>query len=60
MVRIPKARRKMVTLRFRATAEQRDALFAAAQRDELPFSTWIRRLALREAGWKPAAVSARR
>jgi uncharacterized protein (DUF1778 family) len=54
MVRKPKAERKEMTLRFRVTTDQRETLIEAARREGMELSPWLRRLALREAGWQPA------
>lgn len=42
-------------VRMRISAEQKQALAAAAERDGLELSAWLRRLALREAGMLPEA-----
>jgi hypothetical protein len=42
-------------IRFRVTAEQKQALALAAERDGLELSVWLRRLALRAAGALPDA-----
>lgn len=47
--RKPKAARKEFTLRLRVTAEQRRVLLAAAERDGLDLSGWLRSLGLRAA-----------
>jgi len=41
----------------RITAEQKAALIAAAERDGLELSTWLRQLALRAAGVLPGPTS---
>lgn len=43
------------TVRFRVSADQKQAFEAAAKRDGLEVSAWLRRLALREAGELPEA-----
>ena len=45
--------RKDEILRVRITAEQKRALIAAAERDGLELSAWLRQLALRAAGALP-------
>jgi hypothetical protein len=45
-------------IRIRVTAEQRAAMQAAADRDGLELSQWLRQLALRAAGALPAAAPA--
>jgi uncharacterized protein (DUF1778 family) len=47
--RKPEAQRKADTVRMRVTAEQRKILAAAAERDGLELSSWIRAIALRTA-----------
>lgn len=47
--RRPKIRKDEI-LRVRVSAEQKDALIAAAERDGLELSTWVRQVALRAAG----------
>lgn len=42
-------------VRFRVSAEQKQAFEEAAKRDGLEVSAWLRRLALREAGELPEA-----
>ncbi|HZZ16111.1 MAG TPA: hypothetical protein VFE08_09145 [Candidatus Sulfotelmatobacter sp.] len=42
-------------VRFRVSAEQKQAFEAAAKREGLEVSGWLRRLALREAGELPEA-----
>jgi uncharacterized protein (DUF1778 family) len=42
-------------VRFRVSAEQKQAFEEAAQRDGLDVSAWIRRVALKEAGALPEA-----
>ena len=51
-VRRPKVKKDEI-LRVRITAEQKRALVAAAERDGLELSTWVRQLALRAAGALP-------
>jgi uncharacterized protein (DUF1778 family) len=41
-------------VRMRVTAEQKAAMTAAAERDGLELSAWLRQLALRAAGVLPA------
>ena len=48
----PKAKKDEI-LRVRITAEQKAALIAAAEREGLELSTWLRQLALRAAGVLP-------
>jgi hypothetical protein len=43
------------TVRFRASAEEKQALEEAARKDGLPLSAWIRRLSLQKAGALPEA-----
>ena len=45
--------RKEDVLRLRLTSEQKRALVEAASRETLDFSSWARRILLREAGWEP-------
>ena len=45
--------RKDEILRVRITADQKRALIAAAERDGLELSAWLRQLALRAAGALP-------
>lgn len=45
-----KAERKEDVLRLRLTSEQKRALVEAASRETLDFSSWARRVLLREAG----------
>jgi uncharacterized protein (DUF1778 family) len=56
---MPKKRRKPAggsksakddVVRFRVSADHKAAMVAAAERDGLDLSQWLRRLALREAG----------
>ena len=47
--RKPKTKRKEDVLRFRVTAAERTAITAAAERQGLAVSAWLRLLALREA-----------
>ena len=42
-------------VRMRVTAEQKQALTQAAERDGLELSAWLRQLALRAAGALPSA-----
>ena len=49
----PKVERKDDALRLRLTAEQKWALMEPASRETLDFSSWARRILLREAGWEP-------
>lgn len=42
------------TIRMRVTVQQKDAITAAAERDGLEVSQWLRQLALRAAGHLPA------
>lgn len=51
--RKPKAERKDLTIRFRANAEQRQAMAQAARREGLELSAWLRRVALKAANWEP-------
>ena len=44
-------------IRMRIPAEQKAALVAAAERDGLDLSVWLRRVALRAAGVLPGPVS---
>jgi uncharacterized protein (DUF1778 family) len=51
------ARKKLLkdeTIRMRIPAEQKAALVAAADREGLDLSVWLRRVALRAAGVLPA------
>ena len=48
-----KVERKEDVLRLRLTSEQKQALVEAATRETLDFSSWARRILLREAGWEP-------
>ena len=50
--RRPKVRKDEI-LRVRISAEQKQALIAAAEREGLELSTWLRQLALRAAGVLP-------
>ena len=43
------------TIRMRVTVQQKDAISAAAERDGLEVSQWLRQLALRAAGALPSA-----
>jgi hypothetical protein len=59
---MPKSKRKTPTrplkdemVRFRVSAEQKQAFEEAARRNGLDVSAWIRRLALKEAGVLPEA-----
>jgi uncharacterized protein (DUF1778 family) len=52
-MRKTKAERKQDVLRLRLTAEQKRAIVDAANRETLDFSSWARRVLLREAGWAP-------
>jgi hypothetical protein len=49
----PPKTRKDDVVRMRITAEQKRALLAAAARDGLELSAWLRQLALRAAGALP-------
>jgi len=51
----PKVRKDEI-LRVRISAEQKDALIAAAERDGLELSTWVRQVALRAAGVLPGSA----
>jgi uncharacterized protein (DUF1778 family) len=51
--RKPKDDRKQDTIRMRVTADQKDAIVSAANRDGLEVSQWLRQLALRAAGALP-------
>ena len=51
--RKPKAQRKEESIRIRVTAEQKRLLAAAAQRDGLDVSAWLRQLGLRAASGEP-------
>jgi uncharacterized protein (DUF1778 family) len=42
-------------VRMRVTAEQKRAIVAAAERDGLEVSQWLRQLALRTAGFLPSS-----
>jgi hypothetical protein len=58
----PKADRTAKSLkdevvRMRIPAAQKDALVAAAEREGLDLSTWLRRIALREVGLLPMATA---
>ena len=44
-------------IRMRISAEQKAALLAAAERDGLDLSVWLRRVALRAAGVIPGPAS---
>ncbi|MGI9071932.1 MAG: plasmid mobilization protein [Bryobacteraceae bacterium] len=46
---------KTETVRMRISATQKQALTAAAERDGLQLSAWLRQLALRAAGMLPDA-----
>lgn len=43
-------------IRMRVSAEQKATIMAAAERDGLELSAWLRQLALRAAGALPGAV----
>lgn len=43
-------------IRVRVTAEQKNAIVAAAERDGLEMSAWLRQLALRAAGALPSST----
>jgi uncharacterized protein (DUF1778 family) len=45
--------RKEEFLRIRVTREQKAALEAAARRETLDVSAWVRQVLLRAAGWEP-------
>lgn len=47
-------------IRMRVTSEQKAAIMAAAERDGLELSQWLRQLALRAAGVLPAAEGKRK
>lgn len=47
-------------VRMRIPAEQKQALVEAAAREGLELSTWLRRLALREAGLLPESGASRK
>jgi uncharacterized protein (DUF1778 family) len=49
----PEKPKKDDVIRMRVSAEQKEAIVAAAERDGLELSQWLRRLALREAGALP-------
>jgi uncharacterized protein (DUF1778 family) len=51
----PEKTTKDDVVRMRVTAEQKAAMTAAAERDGLELSAWLRQLALRAAGVLPAA-----
>jgi len=51
----PEKVRKDDVVRMRVTAEQKQALEAAAAREGLELSAWLRQLALRAAGALPGA-----
>ena len=51
--RKPKAHRKDEMLRIRVTAAQKRLLIAAAERDALDVSAWLRQLGLRAASGEP-------
>ena len=51
--RKPKDTRKEDVIRMRVTADQKDAITTAANRDGLEVSQWLRQLALRAAGALP-------
>ena len=52
--RTTKANTKDDVVRMRVTAEQKQALTSAADRDGLELSAWLRQLALRAAGALPS------
>jgi uncharacterized protein (DUF1778 family) len=47
-------------IRMRVTSDQKNAIVAAAERDGLEVSAWLRQLALRAAGVLPPTASKRR
>jgi uncharacterized protein (DUF1778 family) len=49
----PARKRKEDVVRMRVTLEQKQALVAAAEREGLDVSAWLRQLALRAAGALP-------
>jgi uncharacterized protein (DUF1778 family) len=49
----PARKRKEDVVRMRVTLEQKQALLAAAEREGLDVSAWLRQLALRAAGALP-------
>ena len=48
-----KAKNKVAVLPIRLTPDQKEALVAAARREGLGVSSWLRQLGLRAAGWEP-------
>jgi uncharacterized protein (DUF1778 family) len=67
MVRIKKTPKRATgkpikddVIRVRLTTEQKAAIVAAAERDGLELSAWLRQLALRAAGVLPAPDQKRR
>jgi uncharacterized protein (DUF1778 family) len=46
-------------VRMRVTSEQKDAMTAAAEREGLELSAWLRQLALRAAGVLPGSAKVR-
>jgi uncharacterized protein (DUF1778 family) len=49
-IKTPEKRTKDDVIRMRVSAEQKNAIMAAAARDGLELSAWLRQLALRAAG----------
>lgn len=56
----PEKSTKGDVIRMRVTSEQKAAILAAAERDGLEVSQWLRQLALRAAGALPAADGKRK
>jgi len=56
----PEKRTKDDVIRMRVSAEQKRAIVAAAERDGLEVSAWLRQLALRAAGALPTATDRKR
>lgn len=54
--KVPEKRTKDDVIRMRVSADQKAAIMAAADRDGLELSQWLRQLALRAAGALPAPV----
>jgi uncharacterized protein (DUF1778 family) len=56
----PKGSTKGDVIRMRVTSDQKAAIMAAAERDGLEVSQWLRQLALRAAGALPVAEGKRK
>jgi uncharacterized protein (DUF1778 family) len=55
--RVPEKRTKDDVVRMRVTSEQKNAMTAAAEREGLELSAWLRQLALRAAGALPTPAA---